>query len=128
VQWGLPEVFQCFVIDDCQIHNRSVAVVEVGTRELFEILLDHLRLAFILIKVHAGNRSEMDVRVDEARNQKLSFSRNHRCAGKLLPIFFSLYADNAPVFDEHAAPLDVIEILRRDDGDVSNQNLARGLI
>src|ERR1039458_7037515 len=64
-----------------------VAVVKVGTRELSEVLLDHLPRAFRRSKAHPGDRSEMNVRVYEARNEKLSFSRNHRCSGLLLRPF-----------------------------------------
>ena len=53
----------------------------------------------------------MDVRVDQARNKKLSFSGNYRCAGRHLRSFSSLDAGDASVFDQHAATLDAIELL-----------------
>jgi hypothetical protein len=62
----------------------------------------------------------MDVRVDQARNKELSLSRNYRCAGRLLRSCFSLDPNDASVFDQHAAFLDVIELLWRNNVDVSN--------
>jgi len=49
MQRGLPEVLQYLLIDQRQIHNRRVTVIKVGTWELFEVLLDHLRLDLSLI-------------------------------------------------------------------------------
>jgi len=62
----------------------------------------------------------MDVRVDQARNKELSFSENYGCAGRLLRSCFSLDANDAPVFDQHAAFLKVVEPLWRNNADVSN--------
>ena len=70
----------------------------------------------------------MDVRIDQARNKKLSFSRNYRCAGRLLRSFSSLDAKDASVFDQHTARLDVIDLLGRNDGDVSNPGSVRSLV
>jgi len=62
----------------------------------------------------------MDVRVDQARNKKLSFSGNYCCVGRLLRSYFSLDANDTSVFDQHAAFLNVIEILWRNNADVRN--------
>jgi hypothetical protein len=70
----------------------------------------------------------MDVRVDQARNEKLSFSGNYPRASRLLRSCFSLDANDASVFDQHAAFLDVIELLWRNDADVSNPGSVRCLI
>src|ERR1700674_1081719 len=127
---SVPEFIYHLEIVHRQIHNCRVAVVKVGAWELFEVGPDHLRLAFFLIRIHSRNRSKMNVRIDEAWNKKLPFPGNHRRTGRLLRPFFPLYADDAAVFDEHAALPDVIELLRRDNGDVrdpgSASHLARG--
>src|SRR5713101_6467992 len=106
---GLPEVLQPLVIDrNAQIDNRRITVIKVGTRELLEVFINNLWLACGLIVAHPGNQSEVDVRVDEARNQKQSFSRNHGRTRRLLRLFPSLDANDAAVFDQHTAYLDVI--------------------
>ena len=66
--------------------------------------------------------------VDEAGDQKLSFSRNHGRTDRLLRMLFSLDADDAVVLDEPAAHPDVIEALWRDDGHVSDPGLACRLV
>src|SRR5208337_5668870 len=103
--------------------------VQIGPRELLEVFIDHHRLGCIgtqaHLELHAGNGSKMDVRVNEAGNKELSLPGNDGCAGRLLRPFSPLDADNASVFDQHVTLCDVIEILRRDDSDVSDPDWAR---
>ena len=129
MQRGLPEFVQHSVLDHCQIDQRCVTEVQVGTRELLEVFTDHQRLGCIRTKahleLHAGNRSKMDVRVNEAWDKKMSLSGNDGCAGWLLSPFLPLDADNPSVFDQHVTLSDVIEILRRDDSDFADPDSAR---
>jgi hypothetical protein len=107
------ELLQWFVIDgDSQIDNRRVTVARVGTRKLLEVLVGNLSFARSLIIAHSGDQSDVDVRVDQARNKKVSLSLNYRCAGGLLCICSPFHAHNLSVFDRHAAVFDVIELLR----------------
>src|SRR5271165_3778043 len=132
MQRGLPELIQHSALDHCQINQRGVTEVQVGTRELLEVFTVHHRLGCVRTKahleLHAGNRSKMDVRVNEAWNKKLSLSGNDGCTGRLLCPFSPLDADNASVLDQHITLSDVIEILRRDDSDVSDPDSARRLV
>jgi len=120
----MSEVVQHAAIDHGQVDERGIAEVEVGTRKLFEVFLDPRRFGFGRTKAHLNphsrNRSKMDVRVDQARNKKLSFSRNYCRAGRLLRSFLSLDANDASLIDQHAALFDVIELLGRNDVDVCN--------
>jgi hypothetical protein len=68
------------------------------------------------------------VRVDQARNKKLFLSGNYRCAGMLLRSCFSLDANDASFFDQHATFLDVIELLWRNNADVTNPDSVRRLV
>src|SRR5580704_332585 len=119
MQWSFPEVVQQRAVKHSQIHKRGVTVVKIGPWQLLEILLDHLRVGFGLVEVDAGDRGEVNVRIDQAGDEKLSFPGNYVCAGGRLQ-FVPLDANDPAVFDQDAAGGDVIEVFRRNDGDVGD--------
>ena len=55
-----------------------MAEVKVGPRKLFEVFLDRCGFGLGRTKVHlrphSENRCKLDVRIEQARNKKLSFS------------------------------------------------------
>src|SRR6266404_8354994 len=128
----MSEVVQHPAIDHGRVDERGITEVKVGTRKLFEVFLGPRRFGFGRTKVHlrphSRNGSQVDVRVDQARNKKLSLSRNYRCAGRLRRRFFSVDANDASIFDQHTALLDVIELLWRNDAYVSNPGSVRCLV
>src|SRR5580704_6717047 len=121
---SLPEVVQYLAIEHGQVDERGIAEVKVGTRKLFDVFLYPSWFGFGWTKAHlwprSRNRSKMDVRVDQAWNKKLAFSRNYRCAGRLLRSFCPHDANDPSVFDQHAALVNVIKLFGRNDADVRN--------
>jgi hypothetical protein len=89
---------------------------------VLEIVLDHLLLAITLIERHPGNRSQVDVRINQSGYQILSIPGDDGCSRRRLCFLTSLDPCDAPVFDQHDALLDVIEALRGNDGDVGDPN------
>src|SRR5271157_5515203 len=93
MQRSLPEVVQGLAINHRQIDERGVTEVKIGTRQLLEVFLrevflDHPRpvdtRTSTHFQLHAGHRSQVDMRVDEAGNKKLPLSGNDGCARSFL--------------------------------------------
>ena len=128
MQGRLPNVLQNFLAEDGEVHDGGVAVVEVRARELAVVGFDHLRLAGLLIGIHAGDGSEVNVRVDEAGDQVLAFAGDYCGArGRLGRRIASIDAKDVAVFDDHGAGCNVVEIFGRDNGDFGDPDL-RGLL
>jgi hypothetical protein len=68
------------------------------------------------------------MRIDQTRNKKLSISRNYRSASGPLRRFSSLDGNDAAVFDQNAALIDVIETPGRDNGDVGDPGSIRSWV
>jgi len=122
----LPHVLQNFLAEDGQVHDGGIAVIKVGTRKLAAVGFDHLRLAGLLIGIHARDRRKMNVRVDQAGNEVLAFAGDYPDAcGRLGRWTASVDAEDVAVFDDHGASGDMFEIFGRDDGDVGDPGLRR---
>jgi hypothetical protein len=100
---------------------------KIRTRELFEVRLDHLRLARRLGKIHPGNKGKVNVRINEAGNQNCPFPETTVAPSGGFAFFFRSNTDDAVVFDQYIALLDVIEVFRGNDSDVRDQDFARRL-
>lgn len=78
----------------------------------------------MLIGVHAGNGSEMNVRVDKAGDEVLTFAGDYGDAGRrfgrgIAPVD----TQDAAVFEDDGAFGDVVEAFGRDDGDFGDPSL-----
>src|SRR5262249_29272644 len=114
------EVLQDFFAVDGQVDDGGVTVVEVGARELTVISDEQLFFASALIGVHAGDRSEVNVRIDEAGNEVLAFAGDYGGAGGRLGRIGLLNAEDAAVLDDDCASDRVVGILRGKNGYVGD--------
>jgi len=116
VQRRAAKAFERRLVENDEVDQRRIAEVQVRARQLPEIRADHRGVERRGVDGSREER-EVDVGIDEARNEEPAAAMDHlRPFGRLR--LAPLDGNDASVLEKHASLLHAIEAFRRHDHDV----------